>query len=315
MSNTETEQEEIDWEAIEQEAQPEEEQQEDTDKEEDGAPEEAPEDEKSEEEPDEDEKKKFGERAQKRIQRLVAQRKAAEEDARAAREEAERIRSEAEELRRNSKSTEDHALTQHKQRLDVAEEALNARWESAADKDDRKEMWEIQKQLARVESERLMLETYEGQRPTEEQEDDAAPVPEPAREAKPSPPPVPGVIKNWVQQNSWFGTDEEMTKAALKIDNELIAEGYDPAEAPARGETSNEYLNELQARLAKEMPGKFGGKKKTSPVGGNTRNTTQRKTKSGLPRLTQSEMDLARRLGISPKAYAEQKKTIQQRGS
>ena len=267
-----------------------------------------------EEEDSESEKNKFGERAQKRIRRLVAQKKAAEDAAREAKKEAEDLRKETQELRGRTKSSETHAVSQHKQRLETAELALKADLKSAREFDDDDKLFEATKALARIESERMALETWEASNPeeTEEEPQEKKPAAKPAREAPRLHPNTKKVFESWYNNNeTWFGKDEDRTKLALRTDSELLAEGYDPAEAPADGEDYNDYFIELSSRLKLEEPSHEDTPRKKSPVSSGARTGGKtRKSKDGLPKLTQSEYDLAKRMGITPKSYAEQKKAI-----
>lgn len=263
-----------------------------------------------EEEDPESEKNKFGERAQKRIRRLVAQKKAAEDAAREAKRETEDLRKETLELRGRTKSSESHAVSQHKQRLETTEQALKADLRSARELDDDDKFFEATKALARIETERMALETWEASNPEETEKEPLEK--KPVREAPRLHPNTKKVFESWYKNNdTWFGKDEDRTKLALRTDGELLAEGYDPAEAPADGEDYNDYFIELSSRLKLEEPSHEDTPRKKSPVSSGARTGGKtRKSKDGLPKLTQSEYDLAKRMGISPKSYSEQKKAI-----
>jgi hypothetical protein len=58
--------------------------------------------------------------------------------------------------------------------------------------------------------------------------------------------------KAWIREHKWFdlsGTDGD-SRAVMKIDNEMAEEGFDPH--------SDEYWEELSARVKEELPHRFG---------------------------------------------------------
>lgn len=113
----------------------------------------------------------------------------------------------------------------------------------------------------------------------------------PAPENRPDP-----KAEDWAERNSWFGTDEIMTQAAMHLHRKLVeSEGYDPR--------SDDYYVELDKRVKNEFPHKFQqGRQVSSPVAsarGNQRTDGKRQVK-----LTPSEVSIAKRLGVSLEEYA-----------
>ena len=115
----------------------------------------------------------------------------------------------------------------------------------------------------------------------------------------------------WAQDNPWFGSDKEMTSFCYGVHEKLVGEdGVDPS--------SQEYYQLIDKRMREVFPHNFGTdesgsqeqvvvdsapRRKTSPVAPATRNT------GAAPRkvtLTQTQVALAKRLGISPQQYANQ---------
>jgi len=99
----------------------------------------------------------------------------------------------------------------------------------------------------------------------------------------------------WQKENDWFQQDRVKTYTAMGIHEDLINEGFDGHD--------NEYYEELDRRLKDAFPQKFGQAKarsqQTSPVAGVTRGSNKRTIK-----LTQAQLDVCKRLGVSPKDYA-----------
>lgn len=108
----------------------------------------------------------------------------------------------------------------------------------------------------------------------------------------------------WAQKNNWFGKDTRMTAYALGVHQELVSNGVDP--------TSREYYTKIDTEMKKTFPDKFGTPVETSQAKGNgSANVVapaKREAKSSRNKitLTASQVALAKKLGVSPKAYAEE---------
>jgi len=98
--------------------------------------------------------------------------------------------------------------------------------------------------------------------------------------------------KAWQEANSWFGADKEMTALALAVHQDLVESGVDT--------TSDEYYEKLNNRVRKRFPEAFTSEKpKKSVVAPATRSTAPRKIV-----LTQSQVQIAKRLGLTNEQYA-----------
>jgi len=107
----------------------------------------------------------------------------------------------------------------------------------------------------------------------------------------------------WADNNSWFGADDEMTAFALGLHTKLTKEGTNPQ--------SDEYYEKIDSRMRQIFPDHFdegiedepaGRKKKSSNVvAPATRSTSPRKVT-----LSQTQVALAKRLGVSLEDYAKQ---------
>ena len=103
---------------------------------------------------------------------------------------------------------------------------------------------------------------------------------------------VDSKAKAWQEANSWFGADKEMTALALAVHQDLVESGVDT--------TSDEYYEKINARVRKRFPEAFSSeKRKSSVVAPATRSTAPRKIV-----LTQSQVQIAKRLGLTNEQYA-----------
>jgi len=108
----------------------------------------------------------------------------------------------------------------------------------------------------------------------------------------------------WQQKNDWFGKDEEMTSLALGLHEKLVRGGVDP--------TSDEYYRRIDGTMQKRFPEYFGDAtldedkpaprtKPSTVVAPATRSTAPKTVK-----ISASAAALAKKLGISPKQYADE---------
>jgi hypothetical protein len=110
----------------------------------------------------------------------------------------------------------------------------------------------------------------------------------------------------WQAKNQWFGQPgfEEFTSYALGLHQKLVNGGTDPR--------SDEYFDQIDGRMKSKFPELFGGnedkpktvevqKKPTTVVAPATRTTGV-----GKIRLTQTQVALAKKLGLTPQQYAAQ---------
>jgi hypothetical protein len=103
---------------------------------------------------------------------------------------------------------------------------------------------------------------------------------------------VDSKAKAWQDANSWFGADKEMTALALAVHQDLVESGEDT--------NSDEYYEKINARVRKRFPEAFTSeKRKSSVVAPATRSVAPRKIT-----LTQSQVQIAKRLGLTNEQYA-----------
>lgn len=126
------------------------------------------------------------------------------------------------------------------------------------------------------------------------------PVQEPKNVVQPqqaaAAPQVDTRARAWQDENPWFGSDDEMTAVALTVHKKLVESKIDP--------TSDEYYEKINSRVRQLFPDAFpSGKtaKRSTVVASATRSTAPRKIV-----LTQSQVNIAKRLGVPLEAYAKQ---------
>jgi hypothetical protein len=109
--------------------------------------------------------------------------------------------------------------------------------------------------------------------------------------------PVDPKARAWQEANPWFGVDDEMTAVAVTVHRRLVESGVDP--------TSDAYYERINARVRQLFPDAFTSekpaKRSSTVVAPATRSTAPKKIV-----LTQSQVNLAKRLGVPLEAYAKQ---------
>ena len=115
-----------------------------------------------------------------------------------------------------------------------------------------------------------------------------------------APVPVDERANEWAKANTWFGSDDEITSYVLGLHNKLVKSCVDPQ--------SDEYYETIDSRMHKVFPEYFGDveeeeppKRQANVVAPATRSTSPKKVV-----LTQTQVNLAKRLGISVEDYAKQ---------
>jgi len=116
-------------------------------------------------------------------------------------------------------------------------------------------------------------------------------------------PQVDTKAQEWQQANPWFGTDDEMTSFALGLHSKLVKSGVDPQ--------SDEYYETINSRMRSIFPDNFEDtsleeveeekpKRRANVVAPATRSTAPKKV-----RLTQTQVAIAKRLGVPLELYAK----------
>lgn len=113
--------------------------------------------------------------------------------------------------------------------------------------------------------------------------------------------PVDEKATSWQAKNTWFGDDDEMTSFALGLHNKLVKSGVDPK--------SDGYYDQVNARMRKVFPEKFDSEDTVDAPSQRTtkQNVVAPATRSTAPRkvvLTQTQVNIAKRLGVPLELYA-----------
>ena len=244
--------------------------------------------------------------AEKRIRKLIRQRKERDEEINKLMEQNNQLQSKL-----NTKETE--VASNVKQNIELSSkqvedkiELARAAYLNAFDGGDKEQLLSAQEILNQAQFEKQKIEdartafdqyetTQQNQQTVQQQQEQFQPEPKAMR---------------WASENDWFGQDQIMTYGALEIDKQLKEEGYDPSE--------DDFYVEVNKRLQDTFPNKFSGnteeqnsqprQQETSPaqvVAGTSRSpstSSNRKVK-----LSQEDIRLANKWQIPLEVYAAEK--------
>ena len=118
----------------------------------------------------------------------------------------------------------------------------------------------------------------------------------------------------WQERNTWYGTDEEMTSAALGLHQKLVRHKGDAYVG------SDDYWSDVDNTMRRRFPEYFEGENSTDgggkPVRAENKPATvvapaSRSTSSKRIVLKQSQVALAKKLGLTPEQYAKELRRLE----
>jgi len=246
----------------------------------------------------------YSESVQKRINRLTKKMRDAERREEEAIRYAQNVQSEAEKIRQRMETLDQGFMNEYGQRISIQQQQAEANLRRAVELGDAEGQIAAQKELTNL---TIAADGYaRAQRQAESRAPQAVPqqappqAPPQAQEPQRQRPDPKAEV--WAEKNSWFGNDEAMTFAAFGIHKKLIEdEGFDPQ--------SDDYYNELDSRIKREFPHKFGEEQSTGRKPAQTVAGVSRSTKTGRSgkrvKLSQTQVAIAKKLGVPLEEYAK----------
>ena len=248
------------------------------------------------------EHEEYSEGVKKRIDRLTYKMREAERREQAALEYAKNIKEENEKLTKNYSEAGSALVTETsgriKSQLSEAKRALKLAYEEG----DSEAMADAQELVAKlsVENDRVSREEAQWKQRQEAQTETEVETPKQPEQPQQATAPADPRAQKWASENEWFGKDEGMTFTAFSIHRKLIEEeGYNPQ--------SEDYYAEIDSRMRREFPHKFEEEKSGQRKPAQTVAPANRNSKTGRKtvRLTQSQVAIAKKLGVPLEEYAK----------
>tara|TARA_R110000787_G_scaffold215212_1_gene324396 strand:- start:115 stop:1029 length:915 start_codon:yes stop_codon:yes gene_type:complete len=237
-------------------------------------------------EPEKEEDPEYGEKVQKRIKKLVDQRREAELEAKKQQEQNAQLAARLERLEKGSQHQAENAFhTRYEQTKSALAKAI--------EEGDTQSQLDFSEQMADM---RAAMRIAEMQKQTAQQQRTASPTVGRAQQAAENP--APAKAMSWWEKNRWFNSAgyERETAAARAIDVQLDLEGND--------KNSEEYYDLLNNRLQKMFPELSSGgetnkprvksRSPVAPTAGGSQGY-----KGNRVRMSQDQLRMARELGIT----------------
>mgnify|MGYP001477893427 FL=1 len=220
------------------------------------------------------------------------------EKERIARENQEAIKAAQKLMAENKKLKSQFASTAQNE-VNLELEAAKKQYKDAYELGDSEKVLEAQQKLNEVNFKAQRIKSLQTPKNSVKEKEDKAPAALPP-DAK---------ALEWQKKNDWFGKDDEMTSLALGLHEKLVKQNG-PAYA-----TTDEYYNRINETMRKRFPEHFDTDSDDAEV--ETKETTKAKpaavvapvtrtTSSKKIRLTTSQVNLAKKLGLSPEQYAKE---------
>lgn len=212
---------------------------------------------------------------------------------------AQRYRQEAEQLRQTLSRGEQELVGTYKQNAEFELAEARRAYRDAYESGDTDRVLEAQEKLAAAQYKMRQVQEYKPtlQATTTEVEVPQQQVAIPQPDAK---------TMAWQERNTWWGTDPEMTASALGLHQKLERE---------RGPQfvgSDEYWSAIDTTMRRRFPEYFGEEQATTGNSGRATKPTNvvapasRSTSAKKIVLKQSQIAIAKKLGLTPEQYARE---------
>ena len=250
---------------------------------------------------EEAEMEQYSESVQKRINRLTKKMRDAEREREEALRYAQNVQSEAEKIRQRMETLDQGFMNEYGQRISIQQQQAEANLKRAVELGDADATVAAQKELTNLTIAADGYARAQRQAEARAQQPQQPVAQQPAPQAAPQQQRPDPKAEQWAEKNSWFGQDEAMTFAAFGIHKKLIEdEGFDPQ--------SDDYYNELDSRIKREFPHKFGeeqspSRKPAQNVAGVSRSTSSGRSKR--VKLSPTQVAIAKKLGVPLEEYAK----------
>ena len=242
---------------------------------------------------------------QKRINQLTAKRKQALEEADAAFNFAQQQKHENDQLKQQLSQLNQGYTSEFGNRIESQTAQAKKLYKEAFDAGDAEKMSDASDLMAKlaIENERLRIQKVrteqagavrnnEAQSGNQQNAQKTRQTPQ-KQELDPK-------LQNWLNNNSWFGTDMVMTRGAQVIHEQLVAqEGFDPS--------TDDYYSEVSKRMAGEFPHKFKGvQKNAQSVAPASNGRSIKKGGKKTIELTPGQVAFAKKMRIPLEKYAQE---------
>ena len=221
----------------------------------------------------------------------------------AAIEVAQKLQDEIKKLRSKVTENEGHLVNTAKNAVELELKNAETAYKEAYEAGDSDKLLEANKKLTEVS---YRLERLKGYKPPVQPQENQVTYSEP----QPQAPRLDPKTDSWRRQNTWFGSDDEMTAAALGLNNKLLRERGQSFEG------TDEYWEIVDKTMRKRFPeyewGDEPAEPATKPATARTEKPAtvvapvSRSTTSTKVKLNNSQMAVIKKMGITPEQYVKE---------
>ena len=253
-----------------------------------------------------DELKEYSEGVQKRIAKLTRKMREAERQREEAVNYAQSVTQQKNQAEQRLSKLDKSYVSEFESRVTTSLAAAKLALKNAIESKDVEAQIAAQEQLATLSVESARINALKAETVEQPKEKQVNIAPQQPRQPVPQSDPK---AEEWATKNAWFGNDTAMTYTAFDIHKKLVEEeGYDPK--------SDEYYEEVDARIRVEFPHKFDKVEDTTTKRAKPAQTVasaNRSAKSGRKKtvkLSPSQVAIAKRIGVPLEEYAKQVNNI-----
>jgi uncharacterized protein (DUF2249 family) len=218
---------------------------------------------------------------------------------------AQQLLSENQKLKTKLSAGEQNLINKYKENISYEIEKAKAAYKEAYDSGDSDRLVEAQEKLTTVQMEAKQIERYQPEYPEDTLQNSETPV-----QIQQQPQRLEPKTQSWLDKNSWYGVDDDMSFLAMGIHRRLEREGV------AVG--SEHYFGVIDKEMRQRFPEKFEPEetknsseveikpsakvsKPSTVVAPATRSTSPKKV-----RLTPTQVQLAKKFNLTPEQYARE---------
>ena len=216
---------------------------------------------------------------------------------------AQQLISENQQLKTKLSAGEQTLINKYKENISYEIEKAKNAYKEAYDSGDSERLVEAQEKLTTVQMEAKQIERYQPEYPEDTLQNYESNV-----QIQSQPQRLDSKTQSWLDKNSWYGVDDDMSFLAMGIHRRLEREGvavgsdhyYGVIDKEMRQRFPEKFETE-ETKYSSEVETKSSTKKPSTVVAPATRSTSPKKV-----RLTPTQVQLAKKFNLTPEQYARE---------
>lgn len=193
--------------------------------------------------------------------------------------------------------------SQYKENITYELEKAKAEYKDAYDSGDSDRLVEAQERLTEVKLKAQEIERYQPQYSEDALQTSEVDVKIPQQQ------PLDSKTQSWLEKNTWYGVDEDMSFLAMGVHRKLEREGvpigsdhyWSTIDTEMRRRFPEKFADEIKPSSEVEIKPSAKTSKPSTVVAPATRSTSPKRVK-----LTQTQLALAKKFNLSPEQYARE---------